>query len=394
MIEIDNKKDCCGCTACYSVCPKKCITMKEDFEGFKYPEVNKEQCIDCDLCKNVCPILKDKPKDNLTEAFIVRTLDNEVLSESSSGGAFTALSDTAINNSATVFGGAFDKDFNVIHASAKTKEDAKKFRGSKYVQSNLSDTFLNIKELLNKGEKVLFSGTPCQVSGLVSFLGKPYDNLITVDFVCHAVPSPKVWEKYREFLYSKYNSKIKNVNFRSKVYGYHCSSMKVELENGKVLKNGLSTDLMLKSFFKDVACRPSCYDCQFKTVDRNADITIFDCWNITRYAPNKKDDNRGYSAVIVHNQKAKDFFEKAKPLLECYDADLDLLMKIDGKMGLSSIKYTPKREEFFKLLDKGLPLDEVVDKVIPIKTSKKIAGKAKGFLYKTHMLGILQKIKK
>ena len=240
MIDINsnNKGSCCGCTACSSICPKSCITMTEDNEGFYYPSVDMDKCINCGLCEKVCPVKRDIPKDSVQQSFVSRINDDTVLMNSSSGGAFTALSRYAIDNGFTVYGGAYNECFDVVHESAVTNEDAVKFRGSKYVQSYLGDTFKKIKSQLDKGEKVLFSGTPCQCAGLVSFLKKPYENLLTVDFVCHAVPSPKVWKLYREYLTKKYKSKIKGVNFRSKVYGYHCSSIKIDMENGKSQKLG------------------------------------------------------------------------------------------------------------------------------------------------------------
>ena len=163
MIEIDinNKKDCCGCTACSSVCPENCITMAEDNEGFLYPSVNAENCINCGMCEKVCPIKKEIPSDSFQGSFVARIDDDEVLMNSSSGGAFTALSRFAIGSGFTVYGGAYNECFDVVHESAKTNEEAKKFRGSKYVQSFLGDTFRQIKSQLSQGGKVLFSGTPC-----------------------------------------------------------------------------------------------------------------------------------------------------------------------------------------------------------------------------------------
>lgn len=396
MINIDNnsKKDCCGCTACSSVCPKNCITMTEDNEGFFYPVVDGNSCINCGLCEKVCPVKKEISQDSIQQSFVSRINDKEVLMNSSSGGAFTALSRFAINNGYTVYGGAYNECFDVVHDSAKTNEEAVKFRGSKYVQSYMGDTFKNIKKQLDKGDKVLFSGTPCQCAGLVSYLRKPYDNLVTVDFVCHAVPSPKVWKLYRDYLTKKYKSNIKSVNFRSKIYGYHCSSIKIDMENGKSQKMGLNTDMFLKSFFFNVSCRPSCYDCHFKTVDRMCDITVFDCWNITRFVPNKKDDDKGYSAVITHSEKGAKFFKQASTCLEVFDADLDTLIKHDGKYAVKSIDYTPKREEYFRLVNEGLPIDEVTKRVIPIKAKNKLMGKTKGFLHATGLMSLAQKLKK
>ena len=394
MIEIKDKALCCGCTACSSVCPKDCIQMSDDNEGFKYPSVNVDLCINCGLCEKVCPINKDKPTDEMTKSYVARIKDDDILKKSTSGGAFSALSKVVFDADGVVFGGVFDDDFNVIHTYAEKESDGIKFRGSKYVQSDMGDCFTKVREFLDSGRYVLFSGTPCQTAGLLSYLRKPYDNLITVDFVCRAVPSPKVWKKYRDFICKKYNSKIKSASFRSKHYGYHCSSMKIDFENGKSQVQGISTNLFTKSFFQGVSCRPSCYKCAFKTVERNSDITVFDCWSISRYRPDKKDDDKGYSAVIVHNRRAEEFFKKASEMLEVYEADTDVLISTDGTYAVKSIDANPKREEYFRLLNTDMPLDKVVDSVIPIKTSKKIINKCKGILYKTHLLQILEKMKK
>ena len=170
--------------------------------------------------------------------------------------------------------------------------------------------------------------------------------------------------------------------------------MKIDFENGKSQAQGISTNLFTKSFFQGVSCRPSCYKCAFKTVERNSDITVFDCWSISRYRPDKKDDDKGYSAVIVHNRRAEEFFKKASEMLEVYEADTDVLISTDGTYAVKSIDANPKREEYFRLLNTDMPLDKVVDSVIPIKTSKKIINKCKGILYKTHLLQILEKMKK
>lgn len=389
----EEKKECCGCTACSSICPQECIRMTEDEEGFLYPVVERNRCIGCHLCEKVCPIKKEILPDSGRHAFVSRIKDEEVLMNSSSGGAFTALSRLAIAEGYMVYGGAYDKNFEVVHDRAVSNEEAKKFRGSKYVQSHLGNVFQEIKVQLDKDKKVLFSGTPCQCAGLLSYLGKTYDNLLTVDFVCHAVPSPKVWRHYKEYLVRKYNSKIKNINFRSKVYGYHCSTMKIDMENGKTQKRGMNTDLFLKSFFFNVSCRPSCYDCHFKTVDRVCDITLFDCWNITRFVPEKKEDDRGYSAVICHNEKGSQFFEKAGVFMEIYDADTDLLIQYDGKYAVRSIDYTEKREVYFKLVNEGYPIDEVTKMVIPIKMKNLLMGKVKGLLHAVGLISFVQKIR-
>lgn len=395
MITFKNKKDCCGCTSCASVCPKNGITMVSDNEGFLYPEVNYEICNNCNLCVSVCPVINHNI--NLNEmplsSFIVRHKNKEIVSTSSSGGAVTAFCEKIIKDKGIVYGCVFDEYFNVIHKGAETIEEIADFKGSKYVQSDLKDTFKNIKNQLINGRKVLFIGTPCQADGLVSYLKKPYDNLFTIDFVCHGVPSPLVWKKYKETMSKKYKSEIVYANFREKTYGYHSANLALKFANGKKSAENTNTDYLMKSFFDDICSRPSCYDCKFKTAKRNSDLTVFDCWNISRYEKNIKDDDKGYTAIFVQNQKGLDFFEEAKHNFICYPAKAETLLKYDGHMAIKSVSPHPKRQQYFEMLNQNNQLDKVVATFIPIKTSRKIFGKTKSILYKTGMLKLLKKLK-
>ena len=207
MIEIVNKADCCGCTACMAVCPKKCIEMKDDIEGFKYPSIDTNKCIHCDKCNSVCPIQKpSKQEDKPAEVYFVQSTDESIRASSTSGGMFTALAEHVISKNGVVFGVAFkDSDsWEVIHTVAEDKKEIEKFRGSKYVQSDVGNCFSATRDNLINNRLVLFSGTPCQIAGLKKYLGKEYSNLITVDVVCRAVPSPFVWSKYVELFKNKY----------------------------------------------------------------------------------------------------------------------------------------------------------------------------------------------
>lgn len=398
MIKINdiNKKDCCGCTACATVCPKNCINMVEDSEGFKYPAVNENLCINCDLCTQVCPIINHKisADDRPLQSLIVRNKDSEIVSNSTSGGAVTAFGTEIINQGGIVFGCVFNENFDIMHSSAETLQELSAFRGSKYVQSDLGTTFFNVKKQLKNGRKVLFIGTPCQTDGLVSHLKKPYENLFTIDFVCHGVPSPLVWEKYRNIMTEKYKSKIVYANFREKTYGYHSATLSLKYENGKKSAENTKTDYLMKSFFDDICSRPSCYNCKFKTAKRNSDITVFDCWNISRYVPNHTDDDKGLTAIFIQSEKGKQLLENVKDSFICYPADTEILLKTDGIMAVKSVSPHPKRSEYFKMLNDGISLDKVVATLIPVKLSRKIFGKVKGVLYKTGMLKLIKKLKK
>lgn len=200
MINIIEKKDCCGCSACVSICPKHCITMSLDNEGFLYPQVDNESCIDCGLCEKVCLVLNQGKECKPFQVYAAKNINEEIRMKSSSGGIFTLLAEQILHEGGVVFGARFNADWEVIHDYTETKEGLAAFRGSKYVQSRLGDSFCQAEHFLRQGRKVMFTGTPCQIAGLKLFLRKTYDNLLTVDFICHGVPSPGVWKKYLEEL--------------------------------------------------------------------------------------------------------------------------------------------------------------------------------------------------
>lgn len=395
MINITNKNktDCCGCTSCASVCPKSCIKMVEDSEGFKYPSVNMDLCINCGLCEKVCPIITKSKEADIVKAYIARNKNADILKNSSSGGLVTPMYKRILLENGIVYGCAYDNEFNVVHTYAESIEDLEKFRGSKYVQSDLSDTYKKIKQQLDGGRKVMFTGTPCQCAGLTKFLRKPYENLFTVDFVCHGVPSPLVWKKYKEIMTKKYKAKITYANFREKTYGYHSANLAMRYANGKKSAENTNTDYLMKSFFDGICSRPSCYDCSFKTVSRASDITVFDCWNISRYVKDMADDDKGYTAVIIQNEKGNKMFDKIRDDITYYETDIDLLIKYDGFMAVKSADKHPKRKDYFDMLENGASLDKAVQTYIPIKFSRKVFGKLRSVLYKTGLLKILKKLK-
>lgn len=390
-----NKKDCCGCTACASVCPKNCIDMATDKEGFKYPAVNADLCINCNLCQKVCPVINSNISSDARplQSLIVRNKDTEIVRNSTSGGAVTAFTKEIVKAKGIVFGCVFDENFDIVHTSAETLQELSAFKGSKYVESQLGDTYKKIKLQLESGRKVLFVGTPCQVEGLISYLKKPFENLYTIDFVCRGVPSPLIWEKYRLAMTKKYKSEIVYAKFREKTYGYHSANLTLKYANGKKSAENTKTDYLLKSFFDDICSRPSCYDCKFKTAKRSSDLTVFDCWNISRYVPNVADDDKGLTAVFVQSEKGKKLLEKVKDSFICYPADTELLLKTDGYMAVKSVSPHPKRSAYFEMVNNGVSLDKVVATLIPIKLSRKIFSRMKGFLYKTNMLKLIKKFK-
>lgn len=270
--------------------------------------------------------------------------------------------------------------------------DLSPFRGSKYVQSDLGTCFKKIKEYLEQNRKVCFVGTTCQVNGLKNFLQKGYDNLVTVDLVCHGTPSPKLWEKYLDYQKGKYNSEIEEISFRNKTYGYHSGTMKIQFKNGKKYFGSARVDLMLKSFFSEISSRPSCYQCVFKTLKRCSDFTIYDCWHAADLIENLKDDDKGYTNVIVQSNKGAKILELIKEDYEIYPANTQKAISSDGIMILNSAKPHLRRCEYYNDFDKE-PLDEHIQKFIPITRKDILIEKSKRIFYKCNLYTVLKKIK-
>ena len=235
MIEIKEKTDCCGCHACYNICPKNAIEMIEDEKGFKYPKINKEKCIECNLCIKVCPIINKKVMENNIMAYACYNKNEEELKHSSSGGMFILLAKEILKRNGVVFGAYLDKNYNVQHGYIENKKDIKIFMGSKYVQSNIGETYRNVKYFLEKERYVLYTGTPCQIEGLKTYLGKDYDKLYTQDIICHGVPSPLVWEKYKEYRKNMDKNNPIKINFRDKNNGWNDFSMSFIYKNDKYI---------------------------------------------------------------------------------------------------------------------------------------------------------------
>ena len=280
-------KNCTGCSACLQKCPKQCISMIANEEGFLYPVIDEKKCINCGLCTKVCPQLK-KIKEESTEypkAYAMRNKNTEELKQSSSGGIFKVLANYVLENDGVVFGVAYDENLNVNHIKVKDKEKLKLLQGSKYVQSNINNTYKEAEKELKKNKIVLFSGTPCQIAGLNSFLMKYYDNLITCDLVCHGVPSQKLFKKYIEFLSEKFKSKVVKYNFRSKNKKGWGLVSQVETKDGKIRFVEPDFDPYYSNFLSSNTYRESCYKCYYSNCNRVSNITLADYWGINRIHP-------------------------------------------------------------------------------------------------------------
>ncbi len=345
MIKICDELLCTGCGACSNICPMQCIQMNGNNNGFLYPNINNSECINCNKCVGTCPA-KINVRDSFKniKAYAAKYCDENIRMNSSSGGIFTALSTYIIKSGGVIFGAAFDVDFSVRHICVDNLDDLYKLRGSKYVQSTIGETYKQAKEYLDNGVFVLYTGTPCQIAGLQSFLGKNYDNLYTQDLICHGVPSPMVWKKYIEYREAKAASKTRRTFFRHKKNGWKMYSVQFIFENCTEYIQILSEDLYMRSFLRDITLRKSCYNCQFKTKFRSSDITLADFWGIDKVCP-QMDDDKGTSLCIINSEKGQTLFNNIKDDIIYQEVNFEEAIKYNSAM-TKSVPTNPMRNEF------------------------------------------------
>ena len=403
MIELKDKKNCCGCVSCVQKCPKHCISLIEDEEGFLYPKVDLETCIDCGLCEKVCPVLNQDEKHEPLAVYAATNKDEEIRRNSSSGGVFTLLAEDVIRQGGIVFGARFNEKWEVIHSSVENIRDIEQFRGSKYVQSKIGNTYYEASASLKEGRLVLFSGTPCQIAGLRKYLRKEYDNLLTVDFICHGVPSPGV---FRTFLRDEINKaaikggrrnsvllpciplvsgndsldckelKIRSINFRDKRNGWKKYGFALELskasaegEENTVLLSYKRVDKhpYMDGFLKDLYLRPSCYSCPAKCLSSGSDITLGDYWGIETLMQNV-DDDKGVSVVITNTSKGQDAIEAVKDGIKLYESGWNELLPRNPAL-IHSAKLPANRSLFFE--NDGKTFDEKIKELCKVPFSMK-----------------------
>ena len=347
---ICEKRLCTGCQSCYNVCPKQAIKMKENDEGFLYPEIDEEKCIHCGLCKKVCPINNDTKDNELQEVYAAINKDEKILFDSSSGGMFTLIADSILKLDGYIYGCVFDENLKVIHIEINKEEDLEKMRGSKYVQSNVGDTFKLVKRRLSNEKYVLYVGTPCQIAGLKNFLGKEYEKLITIDLICHGVPSQKIFDKYIEYISKgksitdfKFRDKNKN-DINSQILSYKRNNKKLKIRNPEL-------DPYYGAFYAGKIFRESCYVCKFANCNRVGDITLGDFWGVEKYHKELASKNGGVSACILNNKKAKDFFFFFfKKNIICYKSKIEYVK--EKNLNLNGPTNKPKvRENIYKDLN-------------------------------------------
>ena len=343
MIRISDKSLCCGCTACVCACPAQCIVMRRDREGFDYPVANPDLCLNCGLCEKICPVLNPGEKGNAKAAYAARNED--ALLRSSSGGVFPVIAEKFVTGGGEVCGAQLDEECKVVHSFVDRKENLQKIRGSKYVQSELYSIFDDVRAELDNGQKVLFSGTPCQIAGLKAFLRKDYAGLYLVDIACHGVPSPGLWEKYKAVMETRHGFKLKSVDFRDKSDGWRHYNIRYVFQSKEVLVPRMD-DPYMALFLQDMTLRPSCYECRFRKGNSGSDLTLADLWSVEGTCPQMNDD-RGVSAVLINTDKGRELFESVADMLVSSEITSDAARKENGGF-TGAIVLPEKRTEFFK----------------------------------------------
>lgn len=378
MPKLANKKECCGCSSCANKCSKCAISMVPDEGGFLYPLVDSSLCVECGLCEKVCPALGSISKPtHIQRAFLIQHKNEEIRRESTSGGAFTAISQKIIKEGGIVYG-AVMKHNRVFHKGIAKESELTLFRNSKYVQSDLTTVYKEIEQHLKKGMVICFSGTPCQVAGLKYYLMKDYENLTTVDVVCHAVPSPYIFSKYVELTKKRLSSASKLV-FRDKSRGYSYSTMVWYDNSGKkVYCASYEIDEWYRLFLHDKCDRSSCYVCKYQNQPRMSDITIWDCYNAYELCP-IMDDNKGTTNAIVWTQKGLDLVKNIVDNVRI--KEIDVRLTINATTGHKRVCPKWDNNTFYKDAHSML-VEDFFHKYVPRTMKAYIASMLRYILWK------------
>lgn len=345
MINIIEKEKCCGCGACVQKCPKNCIVMDIDQEGFRYPRVNIEECINCGRCEKVCPLTYVRKTMNVQRTYAVKAINNEIREKSSSGGVFSILAEAIINEGGVVIGAAMNAKQQLEHIIVEDINGLDLIRGSKYIQSDISHIFKVVKTKLQENKKVLFSGTPCQIASLKNYLGHDDKNLICVDIICHGTASNHVFELYIHKIEEIFKSKVQSVNFRYKGTGWKNYSMKLDFVNGKTYAQTKNKDPFLQGFINNLYLRPSCYRCKYKESNSGSDICLGDLWGSSNLFP-RWDDNKGISAVLIKTEKGLEAFETIKDNIAYKEISYAQILKGNPSLEHAAVENV-KRKDFF-----------------------------------------------
>ena len=383
MVTLAQHDLCSGCSACFAACPKHAIAMVPDQHGALYPKINPEKCVACHICEKACYIQNQYSliQDENPLCYAAYSLDESLRMASSSGGIFSELANLILEQNGLIFGCVFDgPECNVIHISVDKKEDLAKMRGSKYVQSDLQNTFIEGKRALDTGRKVLFSGTPCQIAGLNRFLAKDYPNLITVEVICHGAPVPGVWKKYLHDFRKQYKmDKINSIFFRNKDNGwkrfrmYTCGSAHGS-DTAIKISRFMWDDSFMRAFLLDYSLRLSCYNCKAKSGASCADITLGDFWGIEHGYINFPNDDKGISAVILHSEKGKHLFQSCNERIRYCNVSLQNIIR--GNPAYIHSAVMPRMYKFFMNSYRDSDFEKIVAEVyilsLPVHILRKL----------------------
>lgn len=363
----DTKENCCGCGACLNVCPKNAVSMAEDSSGYIYPQIDESLCVRCGKCKEVCAYQNSRVENSPIKTWAAVSRNSGQAEKSASGGIFAALAEKFIKEGGAVYGAAMNEDFTVSHTRCESADELERLQGSKYTQSSTGQTFREVKKLLTEGRQVLFSGTPCQVDGLKGYLGRAYDNLLTVDIICHGVPNNRMFRDYIGALAKKNGGEIENFTFRDKSIGWGINgSCDV---SGRKVKLWQSASSYIFYFMKGWIYRENCYGCKYACEHRPADITLGDFWGIEKQHPDYLgkggwDEAKGISVIIANTEKGLCRIESSADILETKPSDFEKAAK--GNAQLVHPASKGKRDEIVPLFESGgwSALDERFNKNI------------------------------
>lgn len=351
MVKLAETTDCTGCLACADICPKSAIEVVKHDDGFDFPFINDSICVKCGRCIQVCPV--NSQPDVILEPkkiYAMRTLDRQLLKNSSSGGIFGTIAKQVLMIGGIVFGCLVDENLHIKHSYITDIKDLPKLFGSKYVQSDTYGVFKLVKAFLNEGKTVLFSGTPCHVHALNNYVGKAHDKLITIDFICHGVPSPLLWNKYIEEFEKTGKTKVLDASFRDKTYGWKTFSLKLIKEDGSQYINPIPKDKYLHTFISDIAMRTCCTNCIAKNKGYSSDITLGDFWGADIYLPSVY-DKMGVSIVLANTESGMKYINDIVKECVCEKIPLDIVDKVSPSR-LHSSKKNIYRDYFIKDLNK------------------------------------------
>lgn len=409
MINIIDKAKCCGCSACVQRCPKQCISMIEDKQGFLYPIIDTTSCIDCGLCEKVCPMLNPSLAKEPLQVFAAKNKNEEQRLRSSSGGIFILLAEHIIEQGGVVFGARFNQKWEVEHCYAETLEELRPLMRSKYVQSKTGNTFKQAEDFLKQGRLVMFTGTSCQIASLKRFLRKEYDNLLAIDFICHGVPSPGIWRKYLEEIKSSQNKAagkntvltlsiksaplITDINFREKQhegyswkkYGFvvRSKSSSKSDKNSVLLSDIFYENIYMRGFLSNLYLRPSCYKCTAKGGTSDSDLTIADFWGIQKFHP-EFDDDKGISLVFVHTNKGKTVIERLNTKINVLESNMAEAIESNPSY-FKSVSVPEKYSLFWRTFTKSESVLLSVEAVMKLSIKDRIKRKIKTYLGKLTM---------